>query len=120
MAVYKSVSYTHLAVTAVRFVKGVFEVKIRAVFGLHDRVINPGAGDGNPAHQVAVFGVHISVFLKRSYFFRGRGVFQLQRGQLHILLYQLRHFFKGFGALLLVEIFTGQHSPGEKMCIRDR
>ena len=60
-------------IAAVRFIKGVFEVKIRAVLGLHDRIINPGAGNGNPSHQVAVLGVHLRILFKRSYFLRKAG-----------------------------------------------
>ena len=103
-------------IAAVRLIKSVLQIEIGVILGLHDGVINPGAGNGNPAHQVAVLGVHIRIFLKGREFFRllGGVIGQLQRGQLHIFLDQPGHLVKGFGALLLVQVFPAEHSPGEK------
>ena len=105
-------------IAAIRLIKSVLQIEIGGILGLHDRIINPGAGNGNPAHQVAILGVHIRVLFKSRKFFRlwgrGRVIGQLQRGQLHIFLDQPGHLVKGFGALLLVQVFPAEHSPGEK------
>ena len=104
------------AVAAVRFIKGVLQIKVGVVFGLHNGVINPGSGDGNPAHQIAVLGIHIGILVKGRHFLLHRLLFafQLQSRQLRLLFYQLGHFFKGFGTLLLVKIFPAEHKAGEK------
>ena len=103
-------------IAAVRLIKSVLQIEIGVILGLHDRIINPGAGNGNPAHQIAVLGVHIRILFKSREFFRLliRLAGKLQRGQLHIFLDQSGHLLKGFGALFLVQVFTSQHSPGEK------
>lgn len=92
------------------------QIEIGVILGLHDGVINPGTGNGNPAHQVAVLSVHIRILFKGCEFFRllDGVIGKLQRGQLHIFFDQLGHLVKGFGTLLLVQVFTSQHSPGEK------
>ena len=103
-------------IAAIRLIKSVLQIEVGVILSLHDGVINPGAGNGNPAYQVAVLGVHIRVLFKSREFFRllGRVIGQLQRGQLHIFLDQPGHLVKGFGALLLVQVFPAEHSPGEK------
>ena len=103
-------------IAAVRFIKSVLQIEIGVILSLHDGVINPGVGNGNPAHQVAVLGVHIRILFKGREFFRllDRVIGKLQCGQLHIFLDQSGHLVKGFGALLLVQVFPAEHSPGEK------
>ena len=44
-------------IAAVRLIKSVLQIEIGVILGLHDGVINPGTGNGNPAHQVAVLSV---------------------------------------------------------------
>ena len=75
-------------IAAVRLIKSVLQIEVGVILGLHDRIINPGAGNGNPAHQVAVLGVHIRIFLKGRKFFRlwGRVIGKFQRGRLYIFL----------------------------------
>lgn len=50
------------AIVAVRFVKGVLQIKIRIARRLHDRIIDIGAINRNPAHKVRVLLIDGGIF----------------------------------------------------------
>ena len=50
------------AIIAVRLVKGVLQIKVGITRCLHDRVIDIGAVNGNPAHKVRVLLIDSSIF----------------------------------------------------------
>ena len=50
------------AIVAVRLVKGVLQIKVGIARCLHDRVIDIGPVNGNPAHKVRVLLIYNGIF----------------------------------------------------------
>ena len=115
-------------VIAVAFIKAPFQIIIRLVNGLHDRIVDVGSGNGYPTHKIAVLLLHGSIsFISRNlrFLFMFRGLFfNIVFGVRHHI--RLRHFrqcvlhhkgsdiVKGFGALLCICILAISHKAENK------
>ena len=101
------------AVIAVLLVKAPFQIEIRLVHGLHHGIVDVRAGNGEPAHKVAVLLLHRPVLFKCRQF-RQRLGFLRCIGGCRFGFHQCGDLFKGFGALFFVCILPTEHDAGEK------